>query len=343
MKVQMKNAFTLVELLVVIAIMGILIALLLPAIQAAREVARSMQCKNNLKQIGLGCTTHLNAQGHYPTGGWGWKWAGDPDRGYGKQQPGGLFFNILPYIEMRSIHDMGLGNITAGRGATTQSAISIYNCPSRRPAILYFYDGTDVTNQIVNIPKVKSFVGRSDYAANAGDIFEFPTGGPGSEQYEDILANVFVAFSGQYPNETAAGYPPGMVYAQSMVKLKDVADGTSHTMIVGERYLDPDSYYTGTYFADDQTWGIGYDVDVNRWTADNHVASDRFAPIRDRRGFADAIRFGSAHPSTFNTVFADGSVHTVSYNITPEILRRLSTPRDRDLNKATIPDTTDLN
>ena len=75
-----RRGFTLVELLVVIAIIGILVALLLPAIQAAREEARRIQCVNHLKQLSLGMLTHESGTGHYPTGGWGFAWIGDPDR-----------------------------------------------------------------------------------------------------------------------------------------------------------------------------------------------------------------------------------------------------------------------
>ncbi len=86
---RQRSAFTLVELLVVIAIIGILVALLLPAIQAAREAARRNTCTNQIKQIALGFITHQEANKTYPTGGWGWGWCGDPDRGFKRQQPAG--------------------------------------------------------------------------------------------------------------------------------------------------------------------------------------------------------------------------------------------------------------
>src|SRR5262245_28766217 len=105
-----ESGFTLVELLVVIAIIGVLVALLLPAVQAAREAARRTQCTNNVKQIGLAFHNHADINGHLPTGGWGWGWVGDADLGTGKNQTGSWPFNILPYIEQKTIYDMSGGS-----------------------------------------------------------------------------------------------------------------------------------------------------------------------------------------------------------------------------------------
>ena len=90
----------------VIAIIATLIGLLLPAVQSASEAARRTQCANNLRQQALACLLHVDKRNYLPSGGWGWSWAGDPDRGFGRDQPGIWAFSILPFAENELLFDL---------------------------------------------------------------------------------------------------------------------------------------------------------------------------------------------------------------------------------------------
>jgi prepilin-type N-terminal cleavage/methylation domain-containing protein len=132
--------FTLVELLVVIAIIGILVALLLPAIQAAREAARRTQCMNQVRQMGIALQNHLDAQKVFPTGGnnpnpeiedYTTGGTNNPGRPNGPNKQGlGAFYQLLPYLEQNAVK--GILNTGQLKG----TIISLYNCPSRRAPIV---------------------------------------------------------------------------------------------------------------------------------------------------------------------------------------------------------------
>ena len=206
----LRRGFTLVELLVVIAIIGILIALLLPAVQAARESARRTQCRNNLKQIGLAYLNHHDIHKHFPTGGWGWHWTGDPDRGYNKSQPGGWAYNILPFIEQEGLREQGGGgnpnvlepNQMAEAAVVAARALSVFTCPTRRQAVvpLPFVHGSCCAGGLYfeNSDKPAG-AGRSDYAACAGDGTVTNVDGPTTYAQGDTtyFSDTGMSFSGR--------------------------------------------------------------------------------------------------------------------------------------------------
>ncbi|MDA1017726.1 MAG: DUF1559 domain-containing protein [Planctomycetota bacterium] len=284
-----RHGFTLIELLVVIAIIAILVALLLPAVQQAREAARRSQCKNNLKQIGLAMHNHHEAHGLLPDGGENW-WSGRTKTVTGAiekapRQTWCFLYQILPFMENANLYKEG------NDAVLRRSPISAYACPSRR-------DLSSAGGRAYN-----------DYAGNAGTIGIYDangvrTGGGGG------LANWGDGKRGAVVTRGKLGTDN---YQE--VKFRDITDGTSNTIMVGEKAMGQDEYYTATC-SDNEGYTSGWDWDIVRW-------GDR-TPRRDVlvRPTNCETDFGSAHTSAAHFLLVDGSVRVVSYDIDLNVFRR---------------------
>lgn len=274
-----RTGFTLVELLVVIAIIGILIALLLPAVQAAREAARRMSCSNNLKQIGIALHNYHDAMGVFPTGivatmppnrpKWGWAAL------------------ILPYMEQGALHEStdvkGVGlfpQITAAVGgnaaldANLKTVISGYRCPS------------DTTDDLLG----------TDSAT--GRVFDY-----GGAQYEAPVSN-YIGSAGLYDQPAANN---GVLFANSIVAFRDILDGTSNVIAVGER--------SNEHWKGPGTWLGAADL-LNDSNGIYHTIGHVRYPINDPAPANCRDGFSSYHPGGAMFVFCDGSVHFLSETIT---------------------------
>lgn len=336
-----RRGFTLVELLVVIAIIGVLVALLLPAVQAAREASRNGQCKNNLRQIGLAMLNYESARKEFPAGGWGFRWMGDPDAGSGPRQPGGWVYQAAPYIEQGNVTLLGAG--TRGQAkydALAQQRAAIiptFYCPSRRPAI-----GMPSVEFCFNAgnPQLEA---KSDYAANGGARYIATAPGPAPNGDFTDCSTGFPNCKWDQSNDTINAFT-GIVTARLGAKLAQISDGTSNTIMAGEKYLPVEFYETitlenktGASAADDNPGDNsslyqGYDQDTVRWPNGSFDSSNRpqgNLPIRDNEPIDSTSarvtfyksggvrRMGGPHTGGVNLVYADGSVHSVGFDIDP--------------------------
>lgn len=305
-----SRGFTLVELLVVITIIGILVSLLLPAVQSAREAARMTQCANNLRQLGLGCLAHVEKHGRYPSGGWGWFWVGDAERKFNRQQPGGWLYSILPFIEQENLYllpsDGKPDEITeqqkAGANRLTRTPLALMNCPSRRASKAYPkpWDGTFVAYNAAPNDAGTNVAARGDYAANSG-----------SQRLDEYFAGPGGLTGDEWGGWHDLRNCNGISFERSEVQPAHVRDGASNTILLGEKYLMPEHYWTGQVAADNESMYTGFNNDNFR-----HTNAD-WPPSRDRQGWNCTMRFGSPHAAGCQFVLCDGSVRRLAFAVDP--------------------------
>jgi prepilin-type N-terminal cleavage/methylation domain-containing protein/prepilin-type processing-associated H-X9-DG protein len=349
------KAFTLVELLVVIAIIGVLVALLLPAVQAAREAARRIQCKNNLKQIGLASLNHESTHGFYPTGGWSYDWGPDPDRGFGEDQPAGWMYSLLPFIEQQNLRDLGAGQAYGSPGRREalllliQTRVDGFLCPSRgvtgMPLTIWNATVKNVGTWVRPIVR-DSGAFRGDYAGNSGstgfwDGATWFGGAPSAlngdysgaeEKFQNALANSPVDFC-QTPSNgleynRSLRCQDGTIFVASEVKIAQIEDGTTNTYLIGEKNMNPNEYEGGSdinddnlSFATNQAAYCGYEWDNQRvawsWLWGRETNQENYQPRPDTPNLSATRLWGSAHPGGFNMAYCGGSVQTINYDVDP--------------------------
>jgi prepilin-type N-terminal cleavage/methylation domain-containing protein len=238
--------FTLIELLVVIAIIGILIALLLPAVQKVRETANRTSCKNNLKQIGLGFLNHLVDRGYFPPGGKptsapNYAQAGSPE--VGARQQGGWGFNILPYIEADNVYRGG-GGTTPHQCAINAVGVAnpVFFCRSRRaPTTVVYTHPPSPQGFLTDLGSPASVVtALCDYAASNRN---------GGTNSGDGLV------------QCTYGHP------ERLVRAGEVTNGMSNTLMVGEKRMNLGMF--GQDMQDDnQGYSVGFDEDTIEQASD---------------------------------------------------------------------------
>ncbi len=338
-----STAFTLVELLIVLAIISLLMQLLLPAIQASRAAARRTQCANHLRQLAIATQSHLDTHKFFPTGGWSAGFVADPQRGYGKTQPGGWPFGLLGFMEQANlqttadrVEDFPLGE---GLARLYQSAPTIFYCPSRRIAQAYPFKRSGngrwnlrVAQGVLVLPGVTKI----DYAANSGDS-RFHAGVSFDHEpsmwipanYEALKNSVPAWTDTENPDQTF--YQTGISYYRSEVRDAQVEDGLSRTYLYGEKYMAADLYDDPSVsdgidmMGDNQSAWAGYEWDNHRvaWNPDAAWPEASYQPSRDGTGddASNVYAFGSPHPTSLNMAFCDGSVRPVSYDIDRDVHR----------------------
>ena len=291
-----RRAFTLVELLVVIAIIGILIALLLPAIQAAREAGRRNTCLNNIRQLAIAAQNHQDAFKKLPD--CGHEVPGGADNPPVDRDNWGWVFQSAPFFEygqVTKLADTPAATKTANNRIIRTTVVSILLCPTRRE--VRTYNNAAVT----------------DYACNAGT----DTG--------NALNGIYVRHRHSSTKKEQSRRLP-----------KDVPDGTTKTLMYGERQINLAWIDTGADFGDNETcWGPGWDRDISRWhytntstSQWNGINADVIAPSATPNNSTTLYGFGSSHTTGMVAALADSSSRLIAFDMDKEAFRRLCVRND---------------
>ena len=326
MKTQENRGFTLVELLVVIAIIGILVGLLLPAIQSAREAGRRSECMNHLRQIGQAVHNHFDTRRFLPAGGM-YSWASDnygnwyrpDDLPRTEDLPAGWPFQILRFIEE------GNALYLPDWPSVKHLTFSLFFCPSRRGP-----------TQNSTIEDAGYLNGMMDYAgATPAKSPPDPGFDPDRQAMQDFWkGSDFLIVTNQMFL--------GMLIrtkACPRIGFNDVKDGTSKTLLVSEKFIPPDNYDGGgptyggrllKFEGDDRGWSDGWDYDIIRSTGLPPKPDENSPPRYYNNGtmWREFITFGSAHKHGIQAVFGDNSVRTISYDIDRDVFNKLGNRND---------------
>ncbi len=325
--------FTLVELLVVIAIIGILVALLLPAVQAAREAARRTQCKNNLKQVGLAVLTYHDSHRSLPP-----FRVGDWDRTWLQ-----LILDYMEETQLKDLWDPQLGNFYGQSRLCRTATVSAYMCPSQR------HDSTVTIGPHTSMP---SGVDRmdpetglpwegaiSDYRAVAGStctVYLSPPEVIKGTEYSKILYNKYNnnnshLADGPIPGSDPSSWTkvgpatiPGIAKFRAMTSLSSIADGTSKTLLGGEvsrAEAERGQAYNGDNFPG--VW-VG---ELKGFCPNCGIPPDRnkLGYITDNQTYPEEFRFGGVHPGVAQFVMCDGSVQAISKSINLPVMDAMAT------------------
>lgn len=295
-----RRAFTLVELLVVIAIIGVLVGLLMPAVQMVRESARRTQCLNNLRQLGLAVTNYHDTFRRFP-----------PSR----PADGFLTWPVLlmPWVEMQNLQDqMDLRALYGMQPSDVLiQGMPMMFCPSRRDpgAVSDFESRGEPPGAL------------GDYAGNAGSNVHFPTfiwaAGYGDP---DGVINTGLTLDNPVSGGRLRGVPTGRF------RIADVEDGLSHTMVFGEKAV------SRWGFAQPGGWGDGSIYNGEEPGTTMRLGGPGFPLARNDRiegpGPGSIPVFGSYHPNTVGVVLCDGSTHSLSVDMEEVTLGRLCARND---------------